>query len=269
MIVGSVQRWRDQRGTYRPAGEPIVARDWDVARIEKAPARAFVVAHHYSGSFPAARRCFGLFDKAGVLSGVTVFSEPAQPRSLDVIPGDRETKAELGRLVLLDSVPANGETMFLAQCFRDLRRAEGWEGCVSFSDPVPRTTVDGRSVFRGHIGTIYQASNAIYLGRSAGRLARLLPDGTVLHPRAMAKIRARDQGHRYSAGILERFGATVLRDDEDAAAWLRLWLERLTRPLRHAGNLKYIIPFHHRLRRHLSKGQAYPKMVGLSLRLGE
>lgn len=265
MIVDSVQRWRERRGSYRPAGETIVVRDWEVSRIEKAPARAFVVAHHYSGSFPAARRCFGLFDKQGVLSVVAVFSEPAQARSLNVIPGDRETKAELGRLVLLDSVPANGESMFLAQCFRSLRRDEGWEGCVSFSDPVPRTTADGRVVFRGHIGSIYQASNAIYVGRSAGRVARLLPDGTVLHPRAMAKIRARDQGWRYSAGMLERFGAEPLRDDEDASAWLSRWCARITRPLRHGGNLKYVIPFHHRLRRHLPKGLPYPKMVGLPL----
>jgi hypothetical protein len=261
MLVEVVQRWKERRGVYRPSGETIVPREWEVSRVETGAARGFVVSHHYSGSFPAARRCFGLFDKRGTLSGVAVFSEPAQPRSLDVIPGDRETKTELGRLVLLDAVPSNGESMFLAQCFRDLRRNDGWEGAVSFSDPVPRTTADGRKVFRGHIGNVYQACNAIYLGRSASRVARLLPDGTVLHPRAMAKIRARDQGWRYSAGILERFGAAPLDENEDAAAWLRCWSDRLTRPLRHAGNLKYVIPFHSRLRRHLPAGLTYPKFV--------
>lgn len=261
MLVESVQRWKERRGVYRPAREPVVPRDWDVARIKTTEARGFVVQHHYSGSFPAARRSFGLFDKRGALSGVAVFSEPAQSRSLDVIPGDRETKAELGRLVLLDAVPANGESMFLAQCFRDLHRNDGWEGAVSFSDPVPRTAADGRKVFIGHIGNVYQACNAIYLGRSASRVARLLPDGTVFHPRAMAKIRSRDQGWRYSARTLERFGATPLREDEDAAVWLRVWCDRLTRPLKHAGNLKYVFPFHSRLRRHLPAGLPYPKFV--------
>ena len=55
---------------------------------------------------------------------------------------------ELGRLVLLDEVPGNGESWFIARCFELLRR-EGIVGVLSFSDPVPRTTADGRKVLPG------------------------------------------------------------------------------------------------------------------------
>lgn len=42
------------------------------------------------------------------------------------------------------------------------------------------TNVVGALVFGGHIGTISQAHNAVYLGRGTARTHRLLPDGTVL-----------------------------------------------------------------------------------------
>src|SRR5690606_8351510 len=90
------------------------------------------------------------------------------------LPGEPVECVDLGRLVLLDEVPANGESWFLAQCFGSLR-AEGFRSVVSFSDPVPRTTADGEPRFTGHVGTIYQASNAIYMGRSKAEKKFLLP----------------------------------------------------------------------------------------------
>jgi len=44
--------------------------------------------------------------------------------------------------VLLDSVPGNGETWFLARCFEQLRTSD-LIGVVTFSDPVPRKKVPG------------------------------------------------------------------------------------------------------------------------------
>ncbi len=70
---------------------------------------------------------------------------------------------ELGRFVLLDSVPANGE--ILARAFECLRR-KGLAGVVSFSDPVPRTKMDGTIIHRGHFGICYQATSATFLGRT-------------------------------------------------------------------------------------------------------
>ena len=268
MHIQHCQRWRERRGLYRPAGEPIVTRWYEVEPIaDDTTARRFVLTHHYSGSYPAARRRFGLYGPGGVLSGVAVFSVPAQPKALDVLPGDRETCGELGRLVLLDAVPANGESWFVARCFELLRR-EGWTGVVSFADPVPRTTAAGDMIFGGHLGTVYQALNGVHLGRSKPRLARLLPDGTVLNERAMSKVRTGERGRRYAAAVLERHGAEPLRDDEDATAWVNRWIGRITRSLRHAGNIKYAWVLdstrgHQRMRR--MKGLPYPKVSGLPL----
>jgi hypothetical protein len=209
-----------------------------VAPVTTAEAKAFVVAHHYSGTYPADRFRFGLFRRGGLV-GVAVFSHPASNRVLtNVFPGRPTDSTELGRLVLLDEVPGNGESWMVARCLRVLGR-QGIRGVVSFSDPVPRTTTDGRVVMPGHVGTVYQALGAAVLGRSKPRTIRVLPDGTTFSERAMSKVRRREVGWQYAVQQLVGFGAEPLGPDEDAALWLRRWCGRLTRPLRHPGNHRY------------------------------
>ena len=48
------QRWRDRRESYRPAGEPINPRLYEVAELAgDREAKAFILAHHYSLSYRA------------------------------------------------------------------------------------------------------------------------------------------------------------------------------------------------------------------------
>lgn len=258
MIVSATQRWRGGRASYRPAGETIPTHRYDVEELASdTEARAFVVAHHYSRSYPAARRRFAL-RRGAELVGVAVFSVPTNPRTLSCLP-EPTSSADLGRFVLLDDVEANGETWFLGRCFERLRR-EGFTGVVSFSDPMVRTTAAGVQLSPGHVGTIYQAHNACFLGRAKRDTLHLLPDGQVFSSRAMAKIRRRDRGWRYAAAQLEAVGATPLTDDEDAAAWLARWLPQLRR-VRHPGNFKYAWTLARRDRKHLPASLPYPKVV--------
>lgn len=255
------QRWRGGRASYRVPTERIRTVEYDVASIDvDTPARAFVEEHHYAGTYPAARERFGLY-RRGDLVGVAVASHPCNDRVLtNVFPALSVLAAvELGRFVLLDEVPGNGETWFLARCF-ELLRATGCRGVVSFSDPVPRTTLDGRVVFPGHVGTIYQAHNARWLGRSWPRRLRILPDGTVFSERAVQKVRAGHRGWRYATEQLVTFGADAMGADADRPgrlAWLGRWLPALTRPLAHPGNHRYAWALDRRV--HLPASGAYPK----------
>lgn len=259
MITPVVQRWRARRDSYRPAGEPIRTADYDVALFaDDTAARAFVEAHHYSASFPAARERVGLY-RRGELVGVAVASQPPNNLVLDRLPCDRAEGVELGRLVLLDDVPANGESWFIARAFELLKR-EGYRGVISFSDPMPRRSVDGSTVFPGHVGTVYQASNAVYTGAGARRTQRLLPDGRVFSDRAISKIRSRQRGWRYSAAILQRVGAAPLGERDDARAWLASWLPRLTRAVRHPGFHCYLFGLDRTTRRLLPRSLPYPKL---------
>ncbi len=255
------QRWRNRITTYRPPEGLIKTSEYDVAPIAgDKETREFVQAHHYSRSYPAARFRFGLYHH-GRLVGVAVFSVPCRDSVLtNVFPMPASLSVELGRFVLLDSVPGNGETWFLARVFRELRQ-EGLVGVVSFSDPFPRRSVEGNVIHIGHVGTIYQAFNGTYLGRSSPRTLRLLPDGSVFSERAIQKIRGSERGWNYASEILQRFGADPI--DSDPVNWLGRWLPQLTRSIRHPGNHKYAWPLSAAARKQMPASEPYPKLAPL------
>lgn len=170
--------------------------------------------------------------------------------------GRESGEAEIA-YVLLDGVRANGESWFLARCL-DALRAEGWAGVVSLSDPTPRTSASGAVVFGGHVGTIYQASNAVYTGRASPQTLRLLPDGSVFSNRAASKIRNGERGWRYAVEQLVAHGAPEPRGD--LHAWLREVVPVLTRPLRHRGNHRYLFPLTRAAKRVVPASLPYPKL---------
>lgn len=262
MITDVVQRWTERRESRRPAGELIRPSAYDVVEFTAdALPRAFVQHHHYSGSYPAARFRFGLY-QLGELAGVAVFSVGASGAAhRRVWPTLAPSEAvDLGRFVLVDSVPGNGESWFLARCFAALRgRVTSITSCA---DPVARTSAAGAVVFPGHLGTIYCATNGRYVGRTNPSTLRLLPDGRVLSNRGQGKLVRREVGWRYVAAVLEGYGADRLGDDEDAAAWLRRWRPVLTRSLRHHGNHRYLWCLDRRRRREVmtAPAVAYPKL---------
>jgi hypothetical protein len=253
------QRWRGGRDSYRPPGETIRTREYDVQPINlDSPAKAFVLAHHYEHSYPAAVIRHGLY-RRGRLVGVAVYSVGMNARGVtNAFPGLRagHDGLELGRFVLLDEVPGNGETWFLGRSFHLLRR-EGIAGVVSYSDPMPRTTAAGQVAFGGHVGCIYQAHNAAYLGRCRKRTLRLYADGSVALERRLQKIRNREQGWEYSAQELVRHGAEPPAGD--LRGWLAFWLPRLTRTARHPGNHKYAWGLHPRAVLAAPRLSPYPK----------
>jgi hypothetical protein len=256
------QRWLLKRPSYRPPGETIRTRDYDIAEIpDDTTARAFLAQHHYAGnSYPAARFRYGLYHHAQLV-GVAVYSHPCNNRVLtNTFPTLPARQAvELGRLALLDQVPGNGESFFVATTFHHLRRRDIY-GVISFSDPQPRLTSDGTLCMRGHAGTTYQSLSAIYLGRATPRTLRLLPDGHVLSDRTIQKIRKTERGWLAAAQLLQSYGAPPAPDDPaDRLRWLTLALARFTTPLPHRGNHRYAWPLAHFTRALLPASLPYPK----------
>ena len=254
------QRWRERRDSYRPPRETIRTAEYGVGPLDERLAKQFVITHHYARSYPAARFRFGLF-RRGDLVGVAVYSHPVNDRVLTGTFPTLSTRAsvELGRLVLLDEVPGNGETWFLARTF-ELLRGAAIRGVVSFSDPVPRTALDGTLVRLGHYGCCYQSHNAKYLGRGTPSTLRLLPDGISFNHRSAQKIRAGERGWRGAAAQLVAYGAPDLPENADRAeraTWLAEWMAALTRPLRHPGNHRYAWALDRRVS--LAAGLPYPK----------
>jgi hypothetical protein len=254
------QRWANRRHTWRHRSEGgFDARRYEVAELAEASARAFVEANHYSGSFPAARFSYGLFD--GVwLVGAAVLSVPVQAKVLTDVYPDLEPydeSLELGRLVLADQVPAPAETWFLARVWK-LARRRGLRGVVMFADPMPRRTLAGDVVFPGHVGLIYQAASTLALGRGTPRTQHLLPDGGVLNARALQKVRAGEVGTDYVERLLVGHGARPRRLRETGRDWLGHALdEARVRRVRHPGPYRYGFALDRRVHVAIKPG-AYP-----------
>lgn len=236
------QRWTDRQQSWRHTSEGgFDPGMYTVEPIDENVAKGYVLSNHYSGSYPAASQRYGLYDIAGRLVGVCVLGIPVQTKTLtNPFPGLEPfvQSLELSRLVLEDEVPANAESWFIARVFehaaeRDIR------GVVSFADPVPRI-IGGQIIAPGHIGTIYQASNATYAGRGTARTLMLLPDGRVLNDRSLQKVRKQERGHEHVERTLVSFGARAPRAGEDMSSWLSetLAVVGVTR-LRHRGNHRY------------------------------
>jgi hypothetical protein len=224
-----------------------------VHEIPEADARRFVLAHHYSGSYPAARFRAGIFTKepfrAERLAGVAVFSVPM---SQNVIPAyfphaSPSEGVELGRFVLEDELAANAETWFLARAFRLLQaRLKNLHGVVSYCDPMKRLNMHGETVFPGHLGTIYRAFNGAARGRSRARTLLLTPNGAVFSERTIQKLKSEECGIEYALRDLLQRGAPARKPFESGADYFgRLRASGFFRAVRHPGNLVFSWGFRH------------------------
>ncbi|MBU1483213.1 MAG: hypothetical protein KKH12_16235 [Gammaproteobacteria bacterium] len=230
-------------------------------------ARTFVEAHHYSASYPAARLRVGLYRvypfTAPKLMGVAVFSEPCQRRTIPTWLGvDASRGVELGRFVLLDEVEGNGESWFLARALRLLREAKPQiERVVSYSDPMERCSSAGHLIKPGHVGIIYQASNARFLGRSGSRTELLDASGRVFSGRALSKIRSGERGASGAEARLVAAGAPKRRRHEEGVAYVKRALaEGGFVARRHPGKIVYAFGLDKAARRALPPNpNDYPK----------
>ena len=237
------QRWRNGRERWRPSGELFDPRYACVQRIDTATAKAFVREHHYSHSFPASRVNAGLFVKKPfqkeVLAGCATFSVPMTQAVVPALMDGLHPSlgVELGRFVLLDEVPANGETWTLARAFQVLRDAlPEIRGVISYCDPEPRYSKTGDLVKKGHVGTIYRAFNATPRGRSKRRMLLLTPDGSVVNERAVSKLRNGESGAGYVEAMLLSMGADARRLSESGADYLKRLIDTgFFRRMRHPG----------------------------------
>ena len=240
MIIGDLfeQRWREKRSSWVRQHKLFDPSLYKIKLVPEREAKHFVIRHHYSGTYPAARCRIGLY-RGDDLVGVAVFSVPASQKVItryaDIDPLEG---VELGRFVLLDCCEFNAESWFLARAFKLLKRELGTRFCLSFSDPVPRQDEDGEIVKPGHVGQIYQALNAKYYGRASKATLLLMPNGRVMSPRSLGKVRRGESGKDYATAQLVRGGAPEPLVGESGESYVRR-IEPYFRKIRHPGNLAY------------------------------
>ncbi|WP_043737484.1 Mom family adenine methylcarbamoylation protein [Nocardia asiatica] len=244
------QRWRSRLCSPATTGRFDPHR-YGVDFLETGAARRFITAHHYTRTFPQVRYSLGMWDLSAPdtprLVGVLTLSNGSNVLTLtNAFPGlvPYEQSLVLSRLILDDSVPANGESWFTAQSLR-LAADEGLRGVVAFSDPSEYWQVrNGRRerVKRGHHGGVYQASNFQFAGQTKASWKLYFPDGPELSRRAISKITGGEVGHGGVVARLIAYGAPPLTEGTDPRAWFEVakaaaGLERR----KHPGNYTYTL----------------------------
>ncbi len=262
MITDGNQRMTHGRQTWRAKGELIRTAEYEVELIDGAEAAAFVREHHYEGETSPPAHPFGLHHR-GERVGVAIFGPLAsQNAHRKVFPTLRDDEGvTLGRLVLVESVPFNAESFFIARAF-ELLAARGVVGVDSCADPVERV-VNGQLVKRGHIGQVYQATNGRYVGKTDPATHYLLPGGTTFSKRARSKIEQRERGYERAVSKLVAVGAPPLDPDEDSLAWMGRVRTTILRKYRHPGNHRYVWSLNKRRRREVLEHHPqlpYPKL---------
>lgn len=241
------QRWFEGRTSFRLSREPINPAQFGVEFVDYATAKRFVCRHHYSGTFSPNISSFGLFRKdsnsTSRLVGVATFAPASNINSVSRWTGiEFAAGAELARFVLLDEVAGNGESWFLTRAltaFKLVRPAV--KVVLSYSDPVPRTRLDGSVVFPGHYGCIYASVNALYMGRASPKTQYIAPDGRVLANRILSKLRHGEIGRAYAERSLVDITGLVRGEEEEPKAFVERALA-VMRAQHHPGNHLYVFP---------------------------
>jgi hypothetical protein len=155
-----------------PWRDPIDAREWVVRPIEHRDAAQFLERWHYAkGAANTSVARYGLYHREGSeLLGAALFMPPIINAARRVRPSDPHGVLALSRLALHELAPHNSASFFIGSALRLL--PERWRATVTYAD-------EGR----GHVGTIYQASNHHYLGTTRPMPTWSDGDGRLVTPK--------------------------------------------------------------------------------------
>ena len=181
---------------------------------------------HYAKVVPSSPYAYNVYNADGIWCGVVIFGPGASP-NLGVSVGLKQGEyLELVRVALNGNQPCTSEVV--AACLRQVHRdAPEVKIIISFADKD-----------QNHFGTIYQATNWIYLGTvNEGLLAAFIIHGKRMHRKSV-----------HSHGWVQSIG------------WLREHVDPDAREYFTKGKRKYIYVFDKRLRKEWQKKAVpYPK----------
>lgn len=195
---------------------------------------------HYSKCMPVPPHIFVGAWESGKFIGVVVFSRGAAPALLSPYGLTQIEGCELTRIALTAHVTPVSRIMMLAIRFL-VKRNPGLKLIVSFADPV-----------QGHHGGVYQATNWIYCGTTAGTTEYIDKRGRRWHSRQVS-----------SSGVRRQFGVNRRVPKTTECVHVKC-----------PGKHRYLYPLDVSLRSELMKlSKPYPKKVNApeaeaSMRLG-
>ena len=134
---------------------PVARReDYEIRDCPLHEAAAFISATHYArGCANTAVYVHGLY-RGDTLVGAALWMPPTKVCAQTVHPEWRRVLA-LSRLAIAPGEPQNAASILIGESVRRIRRDRKWKALVTFADES-----------QGHSGTIYRATNWVYVGRT-------------------------------------------------------------------------------------------------------
>ncbi|MCD4712883.1 MAG: hypothetical protein K8R73_06325 [Clostridiales bacterium] len=155
--------------------------NYQIKEIERSTANDLFRQHHYTGTFGVSTFSLGLF-KDGELIGAISYGPSCAPSMAKSISSllTNSNYLELQRLFIFDVTEKNTESWFIGQSFKKIRiKYPEVKVIISFADPNA-----------GHQGTIYQATNFLYLGLSTKYRVLVNNDtNEEKHPRSIQRLK--------------------------------------------------------------------------------
>lgn len=148
--------------------------EYTVRRIAGKVGREFIRANHYTRTCHNGPMCWGLFDGDQMI-GVIAFATPSSEMVRASVFGTqyKDSVTELHRLFVQDGTPKNTESWFIAR---------GLAGLLEYR-PAIRGVISFADATEGHVGTVYQATNALYCGTTGRHRFYRDAEGRLRHPR--------------------------------------------------------------------------------------
>lgn len=141
--------------------------DMTVTRVEGRDVEEFCRRWHYTMTKGAANWRYGLWD-GFTLVGVVAYNIPTNEACGQVfgLRGD-PTVLHMGRLVCAEDAPRNSESRLIAGSLKMLHRDTGARAVLTYA-----------AQDQGHVGYVYQATNALYTGTGGDSRRFLREDGS-------------------------------------------------------------------------------------------
>lgn len=174
-------------------------RETIIAPVTPSDVQQFTHRYHYSGVGNNAMWRWGLWHGATLL-GVVAYNLPTRDACASVFgPAHLHQVWHMGRLAMADSAPHNSESRLISGSLREIAKNHDVWGVLTYAD----TTV-------GHIGYVYQATNAIYTGLAGDSIFYTDTSGkrrsTYLDGASMGRARAEGLGWtRHKGGKKHRY----------------------------------------------------------------
>lgn len=136
--------------------------------------RSYIETYHYSKSVNGLKisYCFKIVNDKNEIVGASIYGQQSTTAWKKYVENESDL-LELRRLCTTDKTK-NLLSKFVGFCNRYIKKHSDVKLLLSYADP-----------YNGHVGTIYQATNWLYLGETSSDVLLRTPEGKIYHSRAM------------------------------------------------------------------------------------